>query len=378
MVKDKKVRADLHVHVDGGITEENVIKVLKKAQKDGCKKLCVLEHSKLNVLSVLVPLLERGMVNKYFRGSLIIGCEYDTMIDAHFTNPDGSCYDNYISHILVYMPLEDAIKINKNKVLHARDEKADYKADYEQVVAKIKQLPNAKMLQIPTMAELVEQKVEHVGKDLQAWIVADKNRKEQYMKALNIDESVIDYPGPFVRRMTQMPDAPLFYSPVYVSKCSTLFEIIRKNVKSAYIVLAHPAYMQTEFNTQYYLNTMMSYQDKMKIKIFDGIEPRYYLNTKAEEDFLINYAKERNFIMTAGSDSIKVDGMMWFIRDGKKFYFTPTLGNALGTSYDLGKVQIVKEGDKQVLKVVDGGSPLVVDAELFENIKVDYKKWIKK
>ena len=377
MCEKNNVRADLHVHIDGRINEENIIKTLKKAQNDGCKKLCILEHCHLNILDDLLSLLKKGEVEKYFKGSLIIGCEYDTLIDAHFVNEDGSNYDNYISHILVYMSLEDAIAINKNVILHKRNYEQDYIQDYEQIIAKINGLQFAKDLQLPTIDELKKQETDHIGKDLHAWIVKDENRKAKYMKALSTDETIIDYPAPFVRNIMQKPSSPLFYKPASVPFSSELFKIIRKKVKSATIVLAHPAYMHTNFNTQFYLDTMMSYQQNLNIKTFDGIEPRYYLNTKAEQDYLIDFAKKHNFIMTAGSDSVKIDGLMYFNRDGKKLFFRPTLGNALGTSYDIGNVDVCEENGQQIVVVKNGGSPLEVDKDLFEDIKVDCKKYIK-
>ena len=100
----------------------------------------------------------------------------------------------------------------------------------------------------------------------------------------------------------------------------------------------------------------------------------YYFNTKEEQDYLEKYANKRGFIKTAGSDSIKVDGEMYFIRDGKKYFFVPELGNALGTAYDIGNVKITKQGDKNIIETKNGGSPLVVNKNLFEEIKVDDKK----
>ena len=372
MQKEEKVRVDLHVHVDGKLTKENVIKCLIKAEQDKVQKLCLLEHCHLNVLKPIVEVLKEGSLRKYYSGELIIGCEYDTMIDAHHKNKDGTNYDGFISHILSYYTLEDAIKLYKNKILHNRNGKKDYKRDYKKLIKKLDELDPS--CEKPTLKELCSIGEPHIVKDLRIWICRDANRKEKFKKLLNIDESILDYPSNFIRTQSQDPKGLLFYKPDFVPYSSELFKIIRKTAKSAKIVLAHPAYMHTVFTKENYLETMMSYEGNVGAKTFDGIEVCYYFNTKAEQDYLEKYANKRGFIKTAGSDSIKVDGEMYFIRDGKKYFFVPELGNALGTSYDIGNVKITKQGDKNIIETKNGGSPLVVNKNLFEEIKVDDKK----
>lgn len=371
------VRVDLHVHVDGQINKENVIKCLQKAEADGVKKLCLLEHSHLDVLDPIVEILEEKSLRKYYSGELIIGCEYDTIIDAHHKNSDGTNYDGFISHILCYYSLEDALKLKENKILHARDKESDYKKDYEKLCEKLNELNLSFELEIPSLDDLKKMNCPHIVKDLQAWIAQNPTRREQYKLALNATEKTMDYPSDFIRNMTQDPKAPLFYEPEFVPHSSDLFKIIRKEAKSAKIVLAHPAYMHTCFTTAMYLETMMSYENKIDVKTFDGIEVCYYFNTLEEQQFLEEYADKRGFIKTAGSDSIKVDGEMYFIRDGEKYFFVPELGNALGTSFDIGNVKITEEQGRKLIKSDKGGSPLVVDKDLFEDIKVNEIEFVK-
>ncbi len=371
MGKEQKVRVDLHVHVDGKLTKENVIKCLIKAEQDKVQKLCLLEHSHLDVLAPVVEVLKDGNLRDYYSGELILGCEYDTMIDAHHINKDGTNYDGFISHILSYYNLEDALKLYKNKILHNRNFKKDYKHDYKELITILNKLDKSGDVEKPSMKELKSIGEPHIIKDLRVWICKNEGRKAQYRKLLNTDDSVLDYPSDFIRKMSQDPKGPLFYKPSFVPYASELFKILRKEAKSAKIVLAHPAYMHVVFTKENYLETMMSYENNIDVKTFDGIEVCYYFNTKKEQDFLEKYADKRHFIKTAGSDSIKVDGEMYYIHDGVKYYFVPELGNALGTAFDIKNVTIKKQGDKKIIETKNGGSPLVVDKNLFEDIKVD-------
>ena len=368
------VRVDMHVHVDGRVNKENVIKSLVKAQKDKVKKLCLLEHSSLDVLAPLLEILKEGSLRKYYSGELFVGCEYDNIIDAHHTNKDGTNYDGFISHILVYTSLEDCIKLFNNKTLHMRDREKDYKKDYKKLLNRIKQLKNAEKLEIPTLEDLKSMDTPHIVKDLQAWVVQNPKRRNDYRVALNTTPRIIDHPSDFIRNLAQDPQGPLFYKPTYAPYTSQLFKIIRKEAKSAKIILAHPAYMHAQFKTPYYLETMIDFAKQISPEPFDGIEVCYYLNTPEEQEFLEKYANKHNFLKTAGSDSIKVEGEMYFIRNGEKYFFVPKLGTALGATFDLGKVKIKQQDDRKIIEIIGGGSPLVVEEDLFEDIKIDEKE----
>lgn len=368
------VRVDMHVHVDGKTNKENVINSLKKAEKDKVKKLCLLEHSHLDILTPILEILKEGSLRKYYSGELFVGCEYDNIIDAHHTNNDGSNYDNFVSHILVYTSLEDSIKLFNNKVLHARDKEKDYKKDYKKLLKRIMQLNGIDNLEIPTLKDLKSMNTSHIVRDLQAWITQNPQRRNAYKTALNATPRIMDYPSDFIRNLAQDPQGPLFYKPTYAPYTSVLFKTIRKEAKSAKIILAHPAYMHAKFKTQYYLDTMIGFAKQISKEPFDGIEVCYYFNTPEEQEFLENYANKHNFLKTAGSDSIKVDGEMYFIRNGEKYFFVPKLGTALGATFDLGKVEIKQEDDKKIIKILDDDSPLVAQKDLFEDIKIDEKE----
>ncbi len=364
----EQMRADLHVHVDGAINKENIINALKKAERDGCKKFCLLEHNNLNVLEPICEIIKEGSLRDYYSGELFLGCEYDNIIDAHHQNSDGSCYDGFVSHILVYMPFEDALKLKQDKILHARNKMADYAADYKKLMERIDELGD---IPKPTMEELISQETPHIVKDLQKWVTSDRNRRIAYLDALQTVPRVIDYPSDFIRNLAQNPNGKLFYKPEGVPYSSELLKIIRTETPEAKVILAHPAWMQASFNMENYLETMMSLDEKVGQKAFDGIEVCYYLNSKEEQDFLEKYATERNLLQTAGSDSIKVDGEMYYMHKGEKFFFVPEFGNAMGTAFDMGNIEVMPDGDKNVIHTVKGGSPLVVESQLFEDIKVD-------
>lgn len=366
-----KERVDLHLHLDGKSNKENVIRALKKAEADGCKKICLLEHNNY-VVDPILELIEDGSIKKYYTGDLVFGCEYDNLIDAHHINDDGTCYDNYVSHILVYLPYEDLVRILKNKKLHARDVRKDYIEDYKKIIQKIAEVD--KNLPIPSIQELHSMDLGHIGRDLHKWINSDQERKALYQKTLQVESRVIDYPSDFIRNLMQHPNGKLFYKPENVLYSSELFEEIRKNTKNAKMVLAHPAYMQSTFTMENYVQTMMTFQNSLNVKGFDGMEVCYYLNTKKQQDYLEDYANKNNLLQTAGSDSIKIEGEMYFLRDNNKFFFVPIFGNALGTSYDIGNVEVTDKEDRKVLEVVRGGSPLVAEEDLFEDIIINEKE----
>lgn len=374
-VKDTTTeRGDIHVHIDGHATKQEVIEYLKKAECMGIKKLCLLEHDKLNALKILEEIAKTDGIDRYYSGELVLGVEFSTMLDCHHTNPDGTNYDGFVSHLLVYMPLDEAHKLYRNKTLIARDKNVDYVADYNKLVTRIKNIDNS--LEIPKLEDLKACQTPHIVKDLRKWIMGDEQRKEKYRKALGITEEQFFNDSAFIRQLAENPQGVLYYKPEFMAYTSQLLEIIKKETPKSKVVIAHPFYMVGSFNAEYYLQTLLSVPNFTAKPNIDGVEVGYMLNTPEQTKFLDAFATQNNLLKTHGTDANLGYKEMFYVNDGKKYYYTPRLGWPVATAYYNGNLIINGIDGKNMIKLKNTSDDYMVDSTLFSDILADFGAYI--
>lgn len=368
-----QVKADLHVHINGRTSKEDFIGYLRKAESDGVKKLCLLEHDKLTNVSLIEDLLANNELQKYYTGELIVGVEYNAMLNTNYINSDGSNYDGYTCHFLTYMSLSDAKKMLQVKSLYGRDVESDYAEDYEKLMKKIRIAAANKNISVklPTIDELKVIKQPHIVKDLHSWITSDEDRIKQYTKVLDLDSEHLASSSKFIRELAQRPEGVLFYNPTALPQLTDLLKIIRTTAPSAKVIVAHPAYMSNYFDTVMYLETLFKMPVVAGNKNFDGIEAKYYFNTPKENVFFEEFANNNNLIKTAGTDSITYTGKIQrYAVNGEVYMFEPSFGKAMGYAYYTGKYNVVVENGVKYINYIDDSSTLTVDESLFNDISI--------
>ena len=371
-----QVKVDLHTHVDLHENRDDLITFFKMAESENVKKLAFLEHNCLKYIKPLKQIMaEKGGIGRYYTGQFLCAFEMGVVIDANHTNPDGTNYDGNIAHILVYMSVKDAITLSEKSDLFVRDLAKDYKDDYEVITGLVKKKDRKNELVIPTIDELAKMKKQTIVKDYHAWIVSDEKRKSEYKRVLGLTDAQISSDSVFVRELHQTVGKLLYYVPKAIVSVSELIRKVREYLDTAKIVVAHPAYMQDFFDKEYYLETLFSMDEVISgRKNFDGIEVMYFKNTKAENAYLSDYASKNNLLATAGSDSYPLAEYMYFVVDGKKYFFKPKYGRAMGTAFDEGNVTVEEKDGKQFIKVAENGGILKVDENLFNDIAYDCKQ----
>ena len=370
----KNIKTDLHVHINGRANKKEFIEFLKKAERDGVKKLCLLEHDKLTNVDIIQDLLQNNELHKYFTGDLIVGAEYNALINTSFINEDGSCYDGYTGHYLVYMSLDDAKKMKQNARLYLRNLDVDYQQDYEELIKNIKKASekNGVQVEIPAIDELKSFHKPHIVKDLYFWMISNSNRQETYSEAQNLTDEQKRSESAFIRQLAQKPSGILFYVPQALPSLTELISIIRATAPSAKMIVAHPAYMHNDFNTKYYLDGLMSLVDGNGNRCFDGIEGLYFLNTVEEETFLKQYAESKNLIVTGGTDSYGYEGLVAQFSDSDgSYYFKLNYGKTFKKAEELGAVKRSCEGGKKIVDYIDESSAIMLPENLFSDLAVN-------
>lgn len=376
----KLVKADLHVHIDGHSTKDNVIEYLKSAENSKVKKLCLLEHSYLNNLKPILEIMnDEGGIGKYYTGELIIGVEFVATIDRKHINKDGSCYDDNCTHILAYMPLKEAINLkSKSEKLFNRDTEKDYIDDYNIICNKIRSLDKNSICELPKCEDLKAISTPHIAKDLHKWITqGDEKRQNAYTKVLHLTDEQIKNPSTFIRELVLEKGSILYYQQKLYPPIKDLFEEVIKYAPSVRFVLAHPAHMSTAFNTQYYIDTIFSLPPMFKDRPnFYGIEVGYFLNTPDETEYLRKYATEHNLKMSAGSDSRYPLNEMFFTPNNSstQYFYKPSFGTAFGTAFYDNKVEIETKSNKQYIKVINNGGELLVDEDFLSDFAIKEKQ----
>lgn len=367
------VKADLHIHLEGHNSKEDVIQYLINAEQNGVKKLTLLDHNRLDILKPLKQILsEKGGIKKYYSGEFIVGVEFNALIDAHHVNPDGTNYDGNMSHILGYMTLSDAINLNNNCTIIKRDIEQDYIDDFATLCDKIRGLEGGERILLPKIEELKTMNTPHIVKDLHKWIISDAVRKEEYTKLLQLTEAQLLSPSVFIRQIAMETTGILYYKPQSIPMVTELFREVPKYAPSIRFVLAHPAYMSTYFDTQYYLDTMFSIPQISNKPNFYGIEVGYFLNTPEETEYLKKFAIQNDLKMSAGSDGRHPTIKMFFKpkNSADTFIFYPSIGTAIASAYYNNQVEHkIIDGQDFICAINDAGQ-LKVEQNFLSDIAV--------
>ena len=320
-----KIKSDLHVHVDYNVNKEAIKTILEKAEANGVKAICMLEHNELNLYKkggVLESLSKSGELDRIYSGKIVSGCEVTCIVNK--TNPTKYAFNfnNYYVHLT--MLDFDVEKAEKVKWFNKKFQNKIFKKDVKQVIKMLKQLG----LEVPKKDYFVFEK--GVPRQIWEFMHKDPKRQARYEEVLGKFETCSD----FVRVIFEDPNSKLWFKQARTPYLTEVIEYVRDI--GARIFVSHPCHMNKKFATTSYLDALINVDAGYSFP-FDGIETKYFLNTVIDTKVLEDYALARNLEMSGGTDyqylvsERNPEGKMYLINNGERTYFVPVPGTMIKT-----------------------------------------------
>lgn len=260
---------DLHIHTTKSDGHYTVQEILLMAEKKGINTISFCEH---NVLTSYDE-LKNIDIDKYYKGKIIPGIEFDFV------------YDNKCFHMLGYN--FDIEKLKKSKFIDRRQEEDLIKKEeknlkfFKDVCKKIgiKLSPNLKIKKASEHANDIIKKdmQKHKENDEILDEILGKDRKKSFWRG-----HVTNPKSPFYIDITKGLPTPI--------------EIADEIHKAGGIVVLPHIFEYKSLDNINFLNEMY------KLNILDGIECVHSKHDKEQTKFLIEFCKEHNLIMSGGSD----------------------------------------------------------------------------
>ena len=324
---NRDVKCDLHVHIDGKISKENIIKLLDNAERNGVKYLCILEHYNLDLYregSALQELCRSGEVEKHYSGKLISGVEMTCIVDdGVVSSRTGYDYSGQSVHIVC---LGFDVEQAERMVFNATDgsqrrllkEGFLFEAHAQNDIL-LRQLLRERNLPEPPEGYFTHNTVnDSIEKQLYNYYYREH---PEYGKIFDERYGTSENVSDFVRKYVEDPKGALHFHNIIYPRISQSIPRLRQ---LGIIALAHPAYMRGDYDALDYVETIMKYYGG----IFDTIEVPYGQNTPAETEMLEQYARQHGMPLVAGgTDScLTPNGQMYLIMDGEKQFYEMKVG----------------------------------------------------
>lgn len=339
-----RVPADLHIHLDNDVTKERVIKILKSAEENGIKAICLLEHNNINFYKrggILEELLIEG-IEKYYTGKIVTGVELNcTIKDAPISKKTGIDYNGYDIHVAFYGFNPKELK----KKVDWFSEEVDavrYYQDVDSLCAGLRKL------NLPEPPKTIFRYAEGVKpfKQLYNYII-NSPEKDTYTAVLG------EYPHPsaFVRNLAYDPHSILYFDR---AQSPSIVDVINTGKECAkFQCISYPYHINRKLVTDVadYIDTLEYIPSKTKTKNFNAVEGPYMLNTDEETKEIEELAKARGLFVTAGSDYQPQDKMYYLPPDAtEKMWYAPAPGLYVRQLFDggLGLLTI----DEEFLKLL--------------------------
>lgn len=257
---------DLHTHTSYSDGTYSVKELLYEAEKTGVTLLSITDHDKVDA-HIEMSTFD---VNKYYTGSIIIGCEFSAFHDGKRMELLGYGFD--ISKVKPWLDKN----FNKEKILN--DNIMEFKEIYE--ICKQKGLKVTENLEyVPT-----DYPVDTIYYDI---IKYEENKKfftdEEWT---NIDV--------FWRKCSNNKDFILYWDfGKRIPSSKEVSDLIRN--AGGKVFVAHIFKYQVD-------NHIELLDSLVQNHIIDGIEVYYSAFTEEQIEYLENYSKKHNLYMSAGTD----------------------------------------------------------------------------
>ena len=260
---------DLHMHTTYSDGTDTVKELLEKAESLGLEVISITDHNTCKSYFEM----EEFNVKEIYKGDILVGCEFTTS------------FDNRLIEVLGYG--FDYKKVNKYLEEFYSDELVSKRTNilYNRLLDRIKELG------LEFHLERVRDKKftnEFFERGIYEELVKYENNKEK------LKEDVWASFSNFYRKGLTNPKSKLFINHVeFKPSIKEIVNLIHKNGGIAF--LAHPY--------QYKFTDTEKFLDKIYDEVaLDGIECFYTTFSEEQTNYLLDFAKKKNLLISGGSD----------------------------------------------------------------------------
>ena len=260
---------DLHVHSTNSDGAYTVQELLEMAEKKNINTISFCDH---NVVGAYEELKNMD-IKKYYSGNIITGIEFDFVFEKK----------NF--HMLGYKFNADILK---NSKYIDRSTKEDIIKEEEKNLEFFKDV--CKKLGIKLSPDLKISKPSDRANDL---IKSDMQIHEENKE---IVDTILgkDRKKSFWLGHVTNPESPFYID--YTKGLPTALEIANEIHEAGGIVVLPHVFEYKSIDNKYFLNEMY------KLNILDGIECVHSKHNKEQTDFLVDFCKQHDLLMSGGSD----------------------------------------------------------------------------
>ena len=260
---------DLHIHSNHSDGYYTVKEILKMAEEENINTISFCDH---NVLGAYEELKDMD-IKKYYNGKIIIGIEFDFV------------YDKRDFHILGYN--FDVEKLKNSKFIDKRT-KEDLMKEEEKNLEFFKEVCKTMGIQLSSDLKITKPS-ERANDIIKSDMQKHKENDDILDKILGKDRKNSFWLGHVTN-----PNSPFYID--FTKGLPTAVEIANEIHKAGGIVILPHVFEYKSIDNIYFLNEMH------KLNILDGIECIHSKHNKEQANFLINFCKQNNLIMSGGSD----------------------------------------------------------------------------
>lgn len=257
----------MHTNYSDGT--DSLKKILINAEEAKLEVISITDHNKCVVYSKM----EKFNVNKFYKGNIIVGCEFTTAFDNRLIEVLGYGFD--------YKKVEDFLNnFYTREKLHK-----DINILYNRLVEKINSLGlkyNEKNIK----------KIKYSKKFFELKFYAELVKYPENKEKLKEDiwKSFSD----FYRKGLTNPDSKIFINAAELKpQLKEIIDLVHE--ANGLIFLAHP-YQYKFSDTEVFLEKIYNENN------FDGVECFYTTNNSEQSKYLVDFAKKRNLLISGGSD----------------------------------------------------------------------------
>lgn len=259
---------DLHMHTTYSDGTDTVKELLEKAEDIGLEVISITDHNTCKAYFEM----EKFNVKEIYKGNIIVGCEFTTN------------FDNRLIEVLGYG--FDYKKVNKylEKKNTPLNNKKRFKGFYTEMIERIRKLGLECDLDIIKKAKK--------NKFFEIAVYEELIKHEKNRKILN--EDIWDSYSDYYRKGITNPKSKIFINKAsYYPSIKEIVNLIHENGGIAF--LAHP-YQYKFTDTEEILDRI--YNEL----VLDGVECFYTTFTEEQTNYLLDFAKKRNLLISGGSD----------------------------------------------------------------------------
>ena len=259
---------DLHMHTTYSDGTDTVKELLEKAEVLGLEVISITDHNTCKAYYEM----EKFNVKEKYKGDIIVGCEFTTS------------FDNRLIEVLGYG--FDYKKVNKFliKKYSILNNKKRFKCFYTEITERIRKLGLECDLDIIKKARK--------RKHFEIAVYEELIKHENNRKILN--EDIWDSYSDYYRKGITNPKSKIFINKAsYYPSIKEIVNLIHENDGIAF--LAHPY--------QYKFTDIENFLDKLYNEVaLNGIECFYTTFSEEQTNYLLDFVKKRNLLISGGSD----------------------------------------------------------------------------